>query len=61
MYATKMVDAGVDVVTVSKLLGHAGVRTSLIYAKTQLPVLQTAVKKLESEMPAATEIKILEY
>jgi integrase len=47
-YATKLIDAGVDILTVSRLMGHSDIKTSMIYAKAQLPVLERAVKMLES-------------
>jgi len=49
-FATKLIDAGVDIMTVSKLLGHSDLKTTAIYAKTQMPVLQSAVRKLEDGM-----------
>jgi site-specific recombinase XerD len=47
-FATKLIDAGVDVLTVSKLLGHSDIKTTMIYAKTQFPVLQDAMGRLEN-------------
>ncbi len=50
-HATKLIDAGVDVLTVSKLLGHADIKTTMIYAKVQRPVLESAIKTLEQTIP----------
>jgi len=49
-HATKLIDAGVDVLTVSKLLGHADIKTTMIYAKVQRPVLESAIRSLELSM-----------
>ena len=49
-FATKLIDAGVDVLTVSKLLGHADIKTTMIYAKVQRPVLEGAIRTLELAM-----------
>jgi len=49
-HATKLIDAGVDVLTVSKLLGHADIKTTMIYAKVQRPVLENAIRVLELAM-----------
>ncbi|MBI3110035.1 MAG: tyrosine-type recombinase/integrase [Ignavibacteriales bacterium] len=46
-YATKLIDAGVDILTVNRLLNHADIKTTMIYAKARLPVLQDAVQRLE--------------
>ena len=50
-FATALVEREVDVVTISKLLGHADVKTTMIYAKMQLSVMRSAVEKLAS-LPA---------
>lgn len=36
---TALVERRVDVVTISKLVGHSDVKTTLIYAKMQLSVM----------------------
>ena len=41
------------------VIGHPDVLMTLICAKTQLAVLQTAVKKLEMQIPVASEPKML--
>jgi integrase len=56
-FATKLIDAGVDVLTVSKLLGHSNINTTLIYAKVQLPVLERAVNMLERPLLQLTSGK----
>jgi integrase len=48
--ATMMIGHGVDILTVSKILGHSDIRTTMIYAKTQLPVMKRAMEKLETGM-----------
>lgn len=46
-YASHLVNAGVDLYTVSKLLGHASVKTTEIYAHLQPSSLHQAVLKLD--------------
>jgi integrase/recombinase XerD len=46
-FSTALVDMGVDLVTISRLLGHSDVKTTMIYAKTQLGVMRSAIEKLE--------------
>ena len=46
-FATNLVSQGVDIYTVSRLLGHSDIKTTLIYAKANLATLEQAVKKLE--------------
>ena len=46
-FATILVSRGVDLYTVSRLLGHADIRTSMIYAKARMDTLQEAVDRLE--------------
>ena len=46
-FATNLVSAGVDIYTVSRLLGHSDIRTTLIYAKAKVEVLRDAVERLE--------------
>ena len=47
-FATNLVSAGVDIYTVSRLLGHSDIRTSMIYAKVNVDLLQKAVRLLSS-------------
>jgi len=47
-FATDMVSAGVDIFTVSKLLGHANVKTTMIYAHMAPDHRQKEMKLLES-------------
>ncbi len=47
-FATNLVSAGVDIYTVSRLLGHSDIRTTLIYAKARMETLRDAVDKLET-------------
>jgi integrase len=46
-FATRLIDLGVDVLTVSKILGHSDIRTTMIYAKVRLETMRNAVKALE--------------
>jgi site-specific recombinase XerD len=46
-FATNLVARGVDIYTVSRLLGHSDIKTTLIYAKSNLAILERAVTKLE--------------
>ena len=46
-FATNLVSQGVDIYTVSRLLGHSDIKTTLIYAKANLATLEQAVRKLE--------------
>ena len=55
-FATNLVAAGQDIYTVSRLLGHSDIRTSMIYAKANIDVLKRAVDQLES----STNVGLLE-
>ena len=46
-FATNLVGQGVDIYTVSRLLGHSDIKTTLIYAKANIATLEQAVKKLD--------------
>jgi integrase len=46
-FATRLIDLGVDVLTVSKILGHSDISTTMIYAKVQRQTMQKAVDRLE--------------
>ncbi|MFZ1081396.1 MAG: tyrosine-type recombinase/integrase [Candidatus Kryptoniota bacterium] len=46
-FATRLIDHGVDVLTVSKILGHSDIRTTMIYAKVRLETMRNAIKLLE--------------
>jgi site-specific recombinase XerD len=45
-FATNLIHLGVDVYTVSRLLGHSDIRTTLIYAKMKVDVMKEAVNRL---------------
>lgn len=47
-FATRLINSGVDVLTISKILGHSDIKTTMIYAKVRLEALKNAVTKLES-------------
>lgn len=44
--ATKMVEAGVDLVTVSKILGHSDIKMTMRYAHMGEKTMRVAVEKL---------------
>jgi integrase len=46
-YATRLIDSGVDVLIVSRILGHSDIKTTMIYAKVRLEVLKKAATMLE--------------
>ncbi len=46
-FATDLIARGVDIYTVSRLLGHSDIRTSMVYAKTKVELLKDAVNKLD--------------
>ena len=48
-FATQLIDRGVDVLTVSKILGHSDIKTTMIYAKVRLESLRNAVRLLEEK------------
>ena len=55
-FASALIAAGVDIYTVSKLLGHADLKTTMVYAKMGLGTMQAAVNTLQQRyalpMPA---------
>lgn len=46
-FATNLISRGVDIYSVSRLLGHSDIRTSIIYAKSNTDLSKTAVKRLD--------------
>ena len=54
-FATMMLDLGTDIYTVSKLLGHANIGTTQIYAKVMDKNKQAAVSKIPNIFPAKSE------
>jgi site-specific recombinase XerD len=55
-YASNLVNAGVDLYTIAKLLGHASVKTTEIYAHLQTESLRKAVLTLAT-LPTAKVAK----
>lgn len=47
-FATRMIELGVDVLTVSKILGHSNVQTTMIYAKVKLESMRSALNIFEN-------------
>ena len=45
-FATRLVALGVDICTISRLLGHADIKTTMIYAKTNIVSMQSGVDRL---------------
>lgn len=46
-FAARLIDNGADVLTVSKILGHSDISTTMIYAKVRVEALRNAVSLLE--------------
>ncbi len=46
-FATRLIDLGVDVLTVSKILGHSDIKTTMAYAKVRLETMRNAVNVFE--------------
>ena len=46
--ASKMIEAGADLVTVSKILGHSSIQMTMRYAHPTLETMRRAVEKLEN-------------
>jgi site-specific recombinase XerD len=46
-FATILLSRGVDLYTVSRLLGRSDIRTSMIFAKARMDTLKEAVDRLE--------------
>lgn len=47
-FATNLIAAGVDIYTVSRLLGHSDIRTTMVYAKSNTELLAKAVLLLDT-------------
>ncbi len=47
-FATRLLALGVDIYTISRLLGHTDIKTSMIYAKTNVESLRSVVEKLNT-------------
>jgi len=46
-FATKLIDTDVDVLTVSRILGHSDINTTMSYAKVRHDPMQNAVRLLK--------------
>jgi integrase len=53
--ATKMIEAGVDLVTVSRILGHASIQMTMRYAHPTPENMQRAVDKLGEILESGRE------
>jgi len=49
---------GVDIVTVSNLLGHKNIETTMIYLHTDMQTMRTGVEKLDFWGPGKREAQI---
>ena len=47
-FATNLVAKGVDIYTVSRLLGHTDIKMTMVYAKVNTSMLQSAIARLDS-------------
>ena len=54
-FATRLIDLGVDVLAVSKILGHSDIRTTMIYSKVRLETMKNAVAVLENDDSPVTK------
>jgi integrase len=54
-FATRLISLGYDLYTVSLLLGHSDIRTSMRYAKAGVEVLRGAVERLENGYKMVTQ------
>lgn len=48
-FATKLITAGVDVLTVSKILGHSDINTTMISAKVRLATMKNAIDLFKND------------
>jgi integrase len=46
-FATRLVECGVDLFVISKILGHTSMKTTMIYAKAGVNTLRSAIGQLE--------------
>ncbi|MFN0157072.1 MAG: tyrosine-type recombinase/integrase [Bacteroidota bacterium] len=54
-FATNLISIGVDLYAVSRLLGHADVHTTMIYAKVNAKTLEQAILKLDGRKDICKE------
>ncbi len=47
-FATNLVSKGVDISVIQNLLGHADIRTTLVYGKTTVETMKKDIRKLDS-------------
>ena len=47
-FATNLVSKGVDISVIQSLLGHADIRTALVYGKTTIEAMKKEIKKLDA-------------
>ena len=48
-FSCRLLALGVDLYTISRLLGHTDIKTSMIYAKANVVMLKSAVEKLDED------------
>ena len=48
-FALRLSARGVDIYTISYVLGHTDIKTTMVYAKMNPELLQSAVNKLEKD------------
>ena len=57
-FATRLIAHGIDIDTVSKLLGHSDIRTTMVYAKVRLDLLHSAGKTPDQFNHDQTEMAV---
>jgi integrase len=46
-FATRLVECGIDLLSISRILGHTDIKTTMIYAKADMNTLQNAIRHLD--------------
>ena len=58
-FATRLLSMGVDLYTISRLLGHTDIKTTMIYAKTNVETLRGVVEKLDGSCDTIATRRLL--